>query len=461
MRISDPKLSLAALLLCFFIYACQNTMLEESAFMTRLEKADTPFSKHAIDTRQGGMITMPSGSSIEIPANAFVDANGTPIKGEVSIEYREFHDAGSILASGIPMEYTENGKTHTFQTAGMFEIRGYTTAGNTMQLMGGGEGLQPVFLAAGKTLNTNIASFAKEEGYNFYFFNEKTKQWEFRQKSVAVPNEAKQKVLEEEAPMPDSLPAAPQEFDKNTPVFDLDVSLKDFPEMKEFKGIVWQYAGKTDADNPNSPANKWVGSIAWTSINITPVEGESVFEVTFVDAKGQKTFVTYLKPVLRGNDYDKAMEKFQKKLAKYEEAKAKRVDAEVRRSAEGNFIRNAAINGFGIYNHDALYRMENAVACNARFSLANGEEIKQTAFVMAAKNTVLLRYETSQWGNFNYPKSDAVIMVILEDGQLAVMSRADLEQQEVKKGDSHKFLLQVVNGVNTSEELASAVRNLW
>ncbi len=50
-----------------------------------------------MNAEEGGVLTFPSGTKLEIPANAFLDAQGNPVTGKVEIAYREFHDAGTIF----------------------------------------------------------------------------------------------------------------------------------------------------------------------------------------------------------------------------------------------------------------------------------------------------------------------------------------------------------------------------
>lgn len=125
-----------------------------------------PFSKAIIlpekiqiDPTRDTMVMVANGSSISIPANAFVNKNGEPVKGEVSLEYRQFNSAAQILASGIPMVYEdEKGESHQMESGGMFELRG--KANN-----------EEVSIAEGKKIGVNMSSPVKGE-FDFYYFEE-------------------------------------------------------------------------------------------------------------------------------------------------------------------------------------------------------------------------------------------------------------------------------------------------
>lgn len=60
-----------------------------------------------------------SGTMINIPPNALIYEDGTPVKGEVDVRYREFRDVADFIATDIPMLYDHQ---HQFESAGMFEM---------------------------------------------------------------------------------------------------------------------------------------------------------------------------------------------------------------------------------------------------------------------------------------------------------------------------------------------------
>ena len=79
---------------------------------------ETPYTTYRISAKNGGVINYPTGSSISIPANAFVNTNGEPVSDSIDIKYREFHNPLEIFLSGIPMTYDSAGVTRTLESAG-------------------------------------------------------------------------------------------------------------------------------------------------------------------------------------------------------------------------------------------------------------------------------------------------------------------------------------------------------
>ena len=191
-----------------------------------LKGVDVAFHHFEMKPTEAKTIELENGTSIEIPANAFVDKNGNPITEDVEIRYREFHTAADVLASGIPMKVQqEDGKEAYMQTAGMFEINAYVAE-------------LPVYLAEEKTININMASHVDGE-YDFWNYDANAGTWINAGKNQALPNPKKaaaRTALAVAEKKTQSLgltkPIRPIKFDKSKPVLNFDVNYKAFPELQ-------------------------------------------------------------------------------------------------------------------------------------------------------------------------------------------------------------------------------------
>jgi hypothetical protein len=110
---------------------------------------------YSTNAETGGLVEYSSGTKIIIPSHAFVDANGNEVKGDVTIDYREFRDPVDILVSGIPMVYDSAGQKGNFESAGMFELNASVNG-------------QEVFLAPGKKVDMEFAVVDTASSFNFY-----------------------------------------------------------------------------------------------------------------------------------------------------------------------------------------------------------------------------------------------------------------------------------------------------
>ena len=285
---------------------------------------DVKFNAWEMDADQAKVFKLKNGSNIHVPAGAFINKFGQPVKGKVEIKYREFHNAADIIASGIPMHYDSAGTRYHFESGGMFEIRGNQNG-------------EPVFLANGKNIDVNMVSYNKDENFNHYYLNEgktqpqvntntaqilpnlsskKTQQrqaaqWKLLGKAKTQPlNTPKAKSTNQEqmaAVQRENQPEALKkkssalvfkevpreiknaqkiELSKKTPTkeqgktvvttpinnadyFKLKFALDFEPELKSFQDVKWSFAGNSGVYNPQNKANQWVLKEPWHKVTLT------------------------------------------------------------------------------------------------------------------------------------------------------------------------------------------------
>ncbi len=104
------------------------------------------------------------GTTIHIPENAFLDANGNVVKEAVQLEFTNYTNSADIVFSNIPMTYKENGVEKLFNSAGMFNIEGNCNG-------------QEITIAPGKNLSVDYALTQKPKDLGFYVLNESTNEW--------------------------------------------------------------------------------------------------------------------------------------------------------------------------------------------------------------------------------------------------------------------------------------------
>lgn len=122
---------------------------------------DVPFASYSFQAEKG--ITVKderSGAVISIPANALQNKDGKPVKGNVSLNYREFRTKADFALAGIPMTY----KDKNFNSAGMFELRVFHNK-DTLQLI------------TGKTAGVEFNMTKNEPGIGFYYLSQPENEW--------------------------------------------------------------------------------------------------------------------------------------------------------------------------------------------------------------------------------------------------------------------------------------------
>lgn len=336
----------------------------------------TKVEKLEFNAAIGGTFKLASGSSLKIPAFAFVDKKGEPITDSVKIEFEEYHDATEILLSGITMKYNLNGEEKPFESAGMFKIDGKCKN-------------EEIEVAKGKFLNIDIVSKEKENNYDFFQLDKQSGQW--KQIGKAPINESLQ-VAQVEKPKEiiEKLPEIPDLPDPSEPVLDLELDYSKYTQLKDFYGLAWQVSRKEKINQDE------ITNTEWTSVVLENTgEGLKGFQLNLKRQDVSKT--VKINPVLSKERRAVLEEKYLKEKARMEK-ELKETEEKRKRDLEkqnenmdlySKVSRSLVINGFGIYNCDRVISMINPFALKAKFKIA-GEQIEGNLYVISNNNSALV-----------------------------------------------------------------------
>jgi hypothetical protein len=401
-------------------------------------KVDVSFQKYKASGQKATILEISSGTKIEIPANCFVDKNGKAITEDIEISYREFHNAADIITSGIPIQDAD-GKY--METAGMFEIAGS---------LGGEE----VFVADNKEIKVKMASFNEGDRFDFFKMQPKNCKWDEidgEGKIKAIPNvEKKVKMKEIEIQIAENIaPLKSKAADKNKFAFDLDVNYEAFPELSGFKGVVWEYAGNKDEDNPEKQT--WVMKTDWDDVRLKSENGSYKLVLT----NKTKSFETTVRPILSKEDQSKVLAEFDKKMKVYEEEKKILELQKASLKTQADVYRAIAIDGFGVYNWDCIHNPER-VSCETSFVIADypAEKIQNiTLFLVSKKQKAVIQFN-GQYGkipsfSFN-PDDENMLIAVLANNQVATISADFFKKiniQKLQKNSKLEFPFQINSSV--------------
>lgn len=282
---------------------------------------------YTVSTNSVHRIKHPSGSQITVPENSFVNSKGEKIFGNVTLEYREFHDLGDIIGSGIPMSYDSAGTRRYLQTAGMFQISGSQNG-------------DPVFIAPGKTLEISLASKTNKPGFHQYVFDTVAGNWKYLGVDVptAITKENPEKIKQHlkelkttiEVVIPKKIdsvtttvnreikklpvqkaPVKPKSLDKSKPTFKLDGSYSEFPELAAFNNVIFEVGQENKNYGPE------FNEITWSDIKVAqgPQKGLN-YLLTLSYRNRTERLIVY--PVLTGKDLENASRQYKQRLDEYE-----------------------------------------------------------------------------------------------------------------------------------------------
>lgn len=269
--------------------------IEKQAFVQPpLAGHETPFASYRICATTGGLIHHPTGSMIEVPANAFVKPDGSPVSDTVEIRYREFHDPLAIFLSGIPMEYDSAGVVRTFESAGMIEVLAFD------------EG-QPLALKEQAPLQVHMASATADERFNLYVLDTVQKNWVYLGKDQVKkpagtdtrPVKQKESTTREMA----GSSITPQLADPQQYSFRISYEKGDFPELAAYDNVLFEVT-----DRSFNPAYYKVN---WKKIELYTGDAPGYYIVKL--KKADTTISVIAKPVFDKASYAHAMAAFEQK----------------------------------------------------------------------------------------------------------------------------------------------------
>jgi hypothetical protein len=376
-------------------------------------KLNIGYSNYKVNSAKGATISHSTATTIKIPANSFIDKNGNDIVGEVNIQYREMHDMGDVIASGIPMGYDSAGIQHQLETAGMFDIKG-------------NQGGVPVFIKPDRSLTVELASQKADDRFNQYYLDTVEQNWKYLKRDNLLPNKKnrltkfsaskelslKIKTLEHlvQSVIPmriDSVeqvyakkakllplvlaPAKPVKATQGRPNFKLEGSHDEFPELDAFSNVVFEVGPENKNYSPE------LHEITWSDVKITrgPVNGKNYILNLYYRGRSEK-LVVY--PVINENDYQKASLQYEKKLADYESRLEKREKDEERLMKEME-LKQAA---FVAEQRKKQEELNNARATmNAAYNPEENNELASNFNKMSNQSRTTRIFNVAKFGIFN------------------------------------------------------------
>ncbi len=471
LRLQQAGLKALALVSLFLLAQfCTTEVREESPLKPVFDHFEVTFKDWALDASQGQVLEMENGSKVHIPAEAFVDASGEPVQGKIDVEYREFHSSAEIISSGIPMVYDSAGSRFNFESAGMFEFRGYQ------------EG-QPIFIAPDKSVQVDMASL-KDESFNFYYLAENqvnalsqtfslipslqaqsvselpAGNWQLLSTSQAaqVNAEKSQKLeaLQEELSeiLPDE-PLAPQGIQADDVAFEFDLDVSDFPELAGFEGIIWVFDKELGGgEAPQDQA--WVFAQEWNQAQLLP-KPERPMSYSLVLSNAQNRYETQVKPVLSGQNLAQAQRDFEQKMQTYKKveaenaeriAKIKEEQAFYRR--QSNFVRSFRIQNMGVYNCDRIYNDPGALMVQASFQVDQQAVDEGKINIFLISNGNVIQYSRPRgWNSFEKfrfnPQAQNRMVAVLPQDRVAVFDQEafdKIKQNPPENGAALQFDLK-------------------
>lgn len=436
----------------------------ESDIKPPLPELNTKPRTYLVDVGKDTLIITESGTQIKIKANSFLDKNGNPITGKVDINYREFHDVVDIILSGIPMTYDSAGTQYHFESAGMFEIKGF-------------QNNEEVFISEVSPVSILLASKWEGERFNIYKLDAQSGDWSYLEKDTAGRKFAEVKTDSVQIPKTENIvklekevkkaqaktkqimgekPVEPRKLQEKIQNLKIQVDEKEFPELALYKNLLFEIDENDKTYKPE------LSKITWDAASVKKGKENETYILTFTKGKDEYSFVT--RPVVGEKDFPKAKEIYERKFDEYEKTLAKRKEDEekkrkeleaeyARLNAERNaqiaaiqqrmanesaqriaaavttdiIYRSFMVSSFGIWNSDCPQNMPKGLMVSAKFTDKDNKELvfNTLYLVEKGKNAAysLMNYDYSKF-TFN-PESENLLLGVTKDNKIAVFKPED------------------------------------
>ncbi|WP_070138576.1 hypothetical protein [Crocinitomix algicola] len=371
---------------------------QESVIAKPFKDIDVPYEILNYNSNRGLNTRMPSGTTINIPPDAFkIDPSKFDSK-NIKIHYREMHDIVDIILTGIKMDY--NGSD--FETAGMFEIRAYADH-------------EELALKPGKEISVQLGSY-RNGHFDHFYMNEEKKQWELLPHEKPKINQAKKDALtdirqdQENAAL--ECFAEPRVFNPNEEYFDLN--LPNNFNHSLFSGAMWVLT------KPEEERERFLTvRNEYDKINIVPTDSCGNYQLLMMNKSlnNKEEQVFSVAPVWRGKQLDKVKKEYKASIREYKKRLAALEAANKVANKEAEILRGFRVNRMGIYNCDRTIEYLSLIP--AAIVLTCKKKIMSWWYITNNKQ-IAIKYYSPEYPDFKYnPYSESSIIAILEDGSVA------------------------------------------
>ncbi len=370
---------------------------------------------YTVSATEASRIELPNGGSIEFPENAFVDATGKPVKGEVAIEWKEFHSLTDILVSGIPMKYDSLGKEYDFVSGGMFDISAT-------------ENHLDVFLANVNKATVSLASIDDTPCYNFYELDTKTGDWDYKttQAGTPMPQQKKPGAAVQEQPA-----QAPTKTSKDF-ILDAQVNINACPELKGEPVVGWRVLDKI------SPKEQELLSKTPSESVLKPGENLGEYKLDVDMAKLKRTY--NVQPYLLSEAKQRMQQNEVKQEKEYAEILAFQENVN-----SGKIIRSIEIENFGVFNWDRMCSRTELPYVAAEFIMPKNTNLAlATVYFIAPDENLIVKW-TSNYGNklhFDPSKKNGIVAILPDNSVVAAGNAEFLKAGKLPMGTSFKFKMK-------------------
>lgn len=450
------KIKILCLIAAVIVFACNNpssqqtstegkTIIEKiiSKILPPVASAQSEPLNFTFDNHKGSVIETEKGSIVMVPENAFVNLDGSPVKGKVTLKYKEIFTVSAVILSGIPMNVQKkDGTVEPFISDGMFDIEAEADG-------------KELRIAQGKELAVATPSNKTDKDFDYWFFNEKTGVWDnlghrdstlSKDEVMAVAedvNGACAKSIskietEENGKASDKKKAIANTGSKSLPekpkqpvskadadfIFNISANYQFYPELKSFGDVMWTPVDPMTAKEQAEFAEDL--SKPGANVKLEPSGKEDlVFKISY---SGKTIDAT---PVLSGKDLEKAKAQYKEKMKAYDQSLVdqKKIAEQMKKQVtqlNSNGVSKSyslfSVATTGVYNCDRFYSYNGK---KSGYRCAKGGEpqyVNTFAILKGNKGSIALSPAYLKENRYQLPPSEIAGFINIEDDGTAFVS---------------------------------------
>jgi hypothetical protein len=389
-----------------------------------------PFVRRSFNAEDGLTLHMPTGTHIVIPKNALVDVNGNTVKGKVTARFREFHTAGEILHSGIPMQFGKD-RTDYFSSGGMMELR---VSQNGKELK----------IAPRENVNVELAAaIMPNADFKLYFLTDDMN-WDNGKPFETVQNVRRDSALAQ-LPTLEIKPVDPVPGAEDI-VFEISGGLKS-TLSRAFLGTKWRLKELLNGEDI-----EFAFSVNWSSIKIEkPEVSDEPFKLhlTFqgVDYKGKilsEKCTALAFPLLTGDALTAAIAKYDKDYAAYEKELADMEKEKTRLLQEQGLLNRFQMEEFGICNIDRLMSTGLLTTLDITFDFEDElvpEIHRVMLYMVLEEQNGVLKFNAFEWNKLPVSNTQFSLVAVLPNGKVAYVPSSKIIEK-LGQGSKQKLYLE-------------------
>jgi hypothetical protein len=378
---------------------------------------DVPDVVFSLDPTTPRQVSLPSGTSISIPARAFVAPDGsTPAS--VDLVVREFATASDLLRAGIPMQLSPGSRDH-LQSAGMLEVR--ARSGST-----------ELSLRPGVELGVDLVSHTRA-GAEFRLWSlDDSGTWSEIGDFASLPHAARDRELARiDRELATERGARKPQRERWS--FRLEPDSENAPHLQPWKQVVWEWVPQRPGEEPPAAAVRG----AWTDARVQE-QSDGTYAITLVFESStysgetvHESVTVQAIPQLTRRQLEKAQTDYAESRRAWEAHQARLREERAFYAAQGDIVYRFRMAQLGYINIDKYEDAQRMSQVDLAFDFERGTRFldKTKLYLVNSDNATVLSFQASDWDAIPVPTGRVHLIALIDTATAALLDPSAFDRE--------------------------------